>query len=60
MSVIVAAFDVSLFKNDNNQWKDIGSEQATCKAQLKRNDENRLVLVFKQTAPESKVRLTLV
>ena len=56
MSVTVAAFDVSLFKNDSNQWKDIGGEQAPCKTLLRRNDADRLVLIFKQTGPESKVR----
>jgi len=50
MNVIVAAFDVSLFKNDNNQWKDISSEQAPCKTLLKRNEEDRLVLFFKQSS----------
>ena len=50
--MVVASYEVSLFKNDNNNWKDIGNE-SYCRALLKENEDGRLVLVFKQA---SKVR----
>ena len=53
---IVGTYDsVSLFKNDPGKgWVNLVDDGATCRAQLKRDDD-RLVIIFKQRTPENKV-----
>ena len=55
--VVVGTFDgVTILKSDAGGWANlIKVAGVTYRAQLSRDDADRLVLVFKQKAPESKV-----
>lgn len=55
--VVVGTFDgVTLFKNEPGKgWVNLLKDAITYRAQLKQDDEERLVMVFSQKEPENKV-----